>query len=278
MGTAATNSPTRPTYVDSYTLYTDNTPAGVLVYTNVDKTQAQLSIGGVIYNLTEVRSGSGARYANADESVVFWEHQGEATITRPNTQDLKISSLKKATVEILSIAPYRNDCAGVGKMRCMVVNGENFYGSISGFVFSEGTSYTLEVARSEKTNVPADANKYDYTLLKVVSEQPGKADLTSPVLRYSPEGTSWKYDGGTLSFKDGRYSIDFSCNLISGSFETDRTALKFGPAMSTRKGCPEDISKKEYNFSQMIVKMTTFTETKDGATLSGGGSQMLLTK
>lgn len=27
-------------------------------------------------------SGSGARYANADESLVFWEHQGELTITK----------------------------------------------------------------------------------------------------------------------------------------------------------------------------------------------------
>lgn len=32
------------------------------------------------YNLQRARSASGARYANEDESIVFWEHQGEATL------------------------------------------------------------------------------------------------------------------------------------------------------------------------------------------------------
>lgn len=32
--------------------------------------------------LAQAISGSGARYANADESLVFWEHQGQATITK----------------------------------------------------------------------------------------------------------------------------------------------------------------------------------------------------
>lgn len=30
-------------------------------------------------------SASGARYANEDESIVFWEHQGVATITKNGT-------------------------------------------------------------------------------------------------------------------------------------------------------------------------------------------------
>lgn len=32
------------------------------------------------YNLSRARSASGARYTNEDESVVFWEHQGKATM------------------------------------------------------------------------------------------------------------------------------------------------------------------------------------------------------
>ena len=31
-------------------------------------------------------SGSGARYANEDESLVFWEHQDELTITRDGVE------------------------------------------------------------------------------------------------------------------------------------------------------------------------------------------------
>lgn len=33
-------------------------------------------------DLSRVRSASGARYATEDESIVFWEHQGEATVWR----------------------------------------------------------------------------------------------------------------------------------------------------------------------------------------------------
>lgn len=33
-------------------------------------------------DLNRVRSASGARYATDDESIVFWEHQGEATVWR----------------------------------------------------------------------------------------------------------------------------------------------------------------------------------------------------
>ena len=37
------------------------------------------SVGTV--TLPQALSASGARYANEDESIVFWEHQGEVTIT-----------------------------------------------------------------------------------------------------------------------------------------------------------------------------------------------------
>lgn len=32
------------------------------------------------YNLQRARSASGSRYTNEDESIVFWEHQGEAKL------------------------------------------------------------------------------------------------------------------------------------------------------------------------------------------------------
>lgn len=41
---------------------------------------ALLDMGGKEYELNRAVSGSGARYTNDDESVVFWEHAGEAMI------------------------------------------------------------------------------------------------------------------------------------------------------------------------------------------------------
>lgn len=37
---------------------------------------------GEVYELQVARSGSGARYTNEGESIVFWEHQGEARIEK----------------------------------------------------------------------------------------------------------------------------------------------------------------------------------------------------
>lgn len=53
-----------------------------VTYTGENNHNAVLELPGeeTPHALTVARSGSGARYANADESVVFWEHQGEARI------------------------------------------------------------------------------------------------------------------------------------------------------------------------------------------------------
>ena len=49
--------------------------------------QALLTYDDTTYKLTRAMSGSGARYTNADESTVFWEHGGQASLTI-NTQDV----------------------------------------------------------------------------------------------------------------------------------------------------------------------------------------------
>jgi|GEM_PF-1812642 len=47
---------------------------------NEDGSWARVSLDGAQYELMSVVSASGARYANQDESVVFWEHQREAIL------------------------------------------------------------------------------------------------------------------------------------------------------------------------------------------------------
>lgn len=44
--------------------------------------RATLLFDGEEYQLQRASSGSGARYTNQDESIVFWEHQGEAMLER----------------------------------------------------------------------------------------------------------------------------------------------------------------------------------------------------
>lgn len=57
-------------------------PSGVEIKISYDKESdsALLYIDGEEHKVHPVISASGARYANDDESVIFWEHQGEAIV------------------------------------------------------------------------------------------------------------------------------------------------------------------------------------------------------
>ena len=177
------------------------------------------------------------------------------------------------------------DCVGVGPMKCMVVNGNNFYDKIEGFEFEPGFEYTLKVSVTEKSEpIPADSSKYEYTLVEVVEKNAAEeventtAVAQAPLLRYSPEGTTWNYDGGVLTFQDGRYMMDFGCNKISGSFTSERTVLEFGIPMITRMACSEEIASKELTFADLIVQMDTYGEYSEGAKLTGNDQDMILEK
>ncbi|MCB9808963.1 DUF4377 domain-containing protein [Candidatus Nomurabacteria bacterium] len=311
--------------VAGYAFTTTDGTSGAFTFTSPDNTSMALMLGGVSYDLNQTPSASGTRYANADESVVYWEHQGEATIEIGGTT-YSTPALNQAELLSFTIAPNTVDCVGVGPMKCLVVNGEYFYDHINGFDFVEGNEYEIIVARTEREDAPADASIYEYQLVEVISvngsktdgymtpdntlpvinpseypalqdddvetvehttpegsldeatEDEVEAEAETPLLRYSPEGTSWSYNGGTLTFQDGRYMADFGCNSISGSFSVERTELTFDMPISTKMACEEDIMTKEQSFAEMIVQMDTFSETETGALLSGDGVEMALEK
>lgn len=56
----------------------DGTRFGVLMWPSGDR--ARLELGGVLYELKQVRSGSGARFS--DGTTVYWSKGREATIER----------------------------------------------------------------------------------------------------------------------------------------------------------------------------------------------------
>ncbi len=62
--------------------YTNGTDTVIAIYNNTNNT-VTFSINNTRENTLPIAiSGSGARYANEDESLVFWEHQNEITITK----------------------------------------------------------------------------------------------------------------------------------------------------------------------------------------------------
>lgn len=62
--------------------YTDGTTVVDAVFNNTDETVTFTHSAVGTVTLPSAVSASGARYANEDESIVFWEHQDEATITK----------------------------------------------------------------------------------------------------------------------------------------------------------------------------------------------------
>lgn len=77
------------------------------------------------------------------------------------------------------IEPELVECVGVAPMECMQVayseDGptELFYDSIEGFTFEPGTSSVIDVRVSEVEDPPADGSSLTYTLVEVVSTEPG---------------------------------------------------------------------------------------------------------
>lgn len=70
---------TEPEMVD-YFNFTCSTGPDLKIAYSVEGDRATLLFDEEEYQLQRAVSGSGARYTNSDESIIFWEHQGEATL------------------------------------------------------------------------------------------------------------------------------------------------------------------------------------------------------
>ena len=90
-------------------------------------------------------------------------------------QDAGGSAAKGDVEELLvTVGPRLLDCVGVGPRKCLEVNGELFYESIDGFDHEEGYTYRLRMERYDafpgKKEPPADASRYGYRLIEVISK------------------------------------------------------------------------------------------------------------
>ena len=76
-------------------------------------------------------------------------------------------------VEDVVIGPELEDCVGVAPMRCMVVDGELFYGEIEGFEHEAGYQYLIRMERYDPWGgrpPPADASWRGYRLVEVLEK------------------------------------------------------------------------------------------------------------
>lgn len=179
-----------------------------------------------------------------------------------------IQPAKAAELIRLIVKEDRASCTGVAPQTCYQVkykhsrDWELFYEGIGGFKYEEGYRYTLMVNRSRRSNVPADASTYVYTLKSIV-----KKEWIGPV---RPAGFTaiadqqWqltavngkRVQNSRISFyldtKEKRFGGSDGCNTYFGSFTyNDRNkSISLGNAASTLKGCTDrEINRQaaEYN-------------------------------
>jgi heat shock protein HslJ/membrane-bound inhibitor of C-type lysozyme len=259
-----------------HTFLTDDTE--VRVQYSYEGDYAQVTVEGETYDLDRVVSASGAKYESADGSVMFWEHQGEATLVI-NSQEIVVQSTQMQPADDLltfNVSPEKVACVGVAPMECLVVNGEYFYDNITGFEFEQGYEYTLLVDRTERENVPADASIYEYTLVEVVS----KAEVSTDISTDSTlADTSWQWqetqynnndlvtanepEEFILTFtEEGRFSATTDCNNVGGSFTAGEANISFSQMMSTEMACMGDT--QEEAFTKMLAETNGYLITEEG--------------
>ncbi len=182
----------------------------------------------------------------------------------------------------LYIAPERVDCVGVAPQQCLQVKEsaadeyELFYQGIDGFVFVPGYLYELRVQRMERENPPADASRYLYSLIEVVSRTPAYSGESvalqatewnlvafgdEDMVIYQPELAQI-----TANFTDQSLTGSAGCNQYNADYEllagrapgATEGSLSIATVAATRMLCPEDVMAAESAYLAALESASTF--------------------
>jgi len=191
---------------------------------------------------------------------------------------LKNSALKLVSIFILSfglnlyghadiirlvVKEDRASCTGVAPQTCYQVkynnskNWELFYDQIAGFKYKPGYRYVLQVQRTKRINVPADASAYQYKLKKVlkkykVQTKPVKEDgVWGFVSKHKwnliqLNGVTQENSPAFLIFDTdkARFNGYAGCNNFFGGFEKTATTITFKQIGSTLMACADERKNK----------------------------------
>lgn len=182
---------------------------------------------------------------------------------------LGATSFVKADTIRLTIKEELANCTGVAPQTCFQVkyknskNWEFFYSQIEGFNYKPGYRYVIDVTRTKRKNVPADASAYTYKFKKLIKKQKistKKADSWTFVTKHNWKliqinGTTPKNTTAYLSFQADKNAMSGSggCNRIFGGFELKDNQISFKGIASTKMACADaDKSKLEADFLKLL--------------------------
>ena len=183
---------------------------------------------------------------------------------------ITISIAAKADTIRLTIKEDLANCTGVAPQTCYQVkyknskNWEFFYSQITGFDYKPGFRYVIDVIRTKRKNVPADASAYTYKLKRVVSKTQiftKQPDIWTFVTKHNwkliqMNGVTQNNSTAYLTFKNDKNSMSGSggCNRIFGTFELNGNQISFKNIASTMMACPDNEKNKlEGEFVKLLT-------------------------
>ncbi|PSK88878.1 META domain-containing protein [Taibaiella chishuiensis] len=195
----------------------------------------------------------------------------------------------------LIVKEDRATCTGVAPQTCFQVKYKNstdwefFYESIDGFRYEEGYRYTLNVYRTRRKNVPADASIYSYKLKNIVKKEWIGSAAASGVAAFADQQWVLTAINGRkvansrvflyIDTKENRFSGSDGCNGYGGGFTYNERSriITLGDAMSTLKACADRAVMQLANEYGQALQQKEFTTkvTNHTLTLSRKGKVVL---
>nr|WP_199157738.1 DUF4377 domain-containing protein [Pedobacter sp. ASV2] len=183
---------------------------------------------------------------------------------------ITISIAAKADTIRLTIKEDLANCTGVAPQTCYQVKYKNskdwefFYSQITSFDYKPGFRYVIDVIRTKRKNVPADASAYTYKLKRVVSKTQiftKQPDIWTFVTKHNwkliqMNGVTQNNSTAYLTFKNDKNSMSGSggCNRIFGAFELNGNQISFKNIASTMMACPDNEKNKlEGEFVKLLT-------------------------
>lgn len=212
-----------------------------------------------------------ASYEILRQSLTLFDADGQLLATFSAMADGKE---EKLNVKTFYVGAEQVDCVGVGPQKCLLIK-ENiedeytfFYDNISGFEWEAGFEYELLVSVTDVENPPADASSLSYELIEVVSKI--TVDSTT-----SLSGTKWSLFqlivGGDavapapkdtdifFQIDEERITGSSGCNSFNGAAMTaDNNGLSFGPLVTTRKACAEELMNFESGILEQMAQVASY--------------------
>jgi len=149
----------------------------------------------------------------------------------------------------------------------------------------DNNKITLSSAASTKKACEKDLEEKDKQLIDDLSKidkikkTDGNIILSGKDVKLTLEledQKTYKYQDGTTTIGNNKYSFKIGCNTIFGTYKQDGEDITFSSGAGTLMACSEDLMKKDEQLIKDLSKITTIKKAGKDLILSGEGVELKL--